>query len=130
MTKKEALSIALTTMTNDEAKTVIQKMIDQLAQPRTPLSDEAKARANAARKEKTAAARAALMKEVLPVLRSTLSKYDMSITAKELYENAKDNLPSDFTASKVQYVLLHELVDEVDKIEDGRNAYTYRLKRG
>ena len=130
MTKKDALTIALSTMTNDEAKTVIQKMIDQLAQPRTPLSDEAKARINFARKEKTAAARAALMEKVLPVLRSALSKYDMAITAKELYENAKDNLPEDFTASKVQYVLLHELVDEVDKIDDGRNANTYRLKRG
>lgn len=34
MTKKEALIIALTTMTNDEARAIIEKMIAQLEKPR------------------------------------------------------------------------------------------------
>ena len=69
-------------------------------------SDEAKAKTNAQRKAKNAQERKALMDVVVPVLRN--------------------HLTSDITA-KVQYVLLHELKDEVVKTEAKGKANTYRL---
>ena len=116
MTKSVALSTALTFVPAEqiEVREVLTKMVEQLSKPRTT-SDEAKAKANAKRKEKTAQERAALMEQVLPVLRDSLT--DEGMTAKELYEASADNLPTDFTANKVQYVLLHEMKDEVLKVE-------------
>ena len=87
-------------------------------------SDEAKAKTNAQRKEKNAQERKVLMDKVIPVLRNHLTS---DITAKDLYEVAKDELPSDFSTAKVQYVLLHELKDEVVKTEAKGKANTYRL---
>ncbi len=87
-------------------------------------SDEAKAKTNAQRKEKNAQERKVLMDKVVPVLRNHLTS---DITAKDLYEVAKDELPSDFSTAKVQYVLLHELKDEVIKTEAKGKANTYRL---
>lgn len=87
-------------------------------------SDEAKAKTNAQRKEKNAQERKVLMDKVVPVLRNHLTS---DITAKDLYEVAKDELPSDFSTAKVQYVLLHELKDEVVKTEAKGKANTYRL---
>lgn len=127
MTKIEALNIALTTIENDEARSVIENMITQLSKPRTT-SDEAKARMNEKRKQATAEARAALMDEVLPVLREVLSHTQQGLTAKEIYSDAEERLPEDFTANKVQYILLHELADEVEKIETKGKANVYRLK--
>ena len=87
-------------------------------------SDEAKAKVNAQRKAKNAQERKALVDVVVPVLRNHLTS---DLTAKELYEVAKDELPADFSVAKVQYVLLHEMVDEVVKTEAKGKANTYRL---
>lgn len=125
MTKIDALNIALTTVENEEAREIITSMINQLSKPRK-MSDEAKAAANAKRKEKTSAAREELMSQVLPILRGTLSVDGM--TAKELFEACADSLPEGFTSAKVQYILLHEMVDEVVKVEKKGKANTYCLK--
>lgn len=126
MTKKDALTIALNSINNAEAKTVIENMIAQLSKPRAT-SDEAKAKANAKRKEQTAQARNALMEKVLPVLRDGLTHTQIGVTAKELYDLTKHNLPEDFTANKVQYILLHEMASEVVKDEVKGKANTYHL---
>jgi len=125
MTKKDALTIALNTIDNAEAKAVIESMIAQLSKPRTPKSEEAKAKANAARKAKTAAARAELVAKVAPVLREGLTA---PVTAKGLFEAVKANLPADFTALKVQNVLLREMRDELTITEAKGQANTYQLK--
>jgi hypothetical protein len=125
MTKKDALTIALNTIDNAEAKAVIESMIAQLSKPRTPKSEEAKAKANAVRKEKTAAARAELVAKVAPVLREALTA---PMTAKELFEAVKANLPEDFTAPKVQNILLREMRDELTITEAKGKANTYTLK--
>jgi hypothetical protein len=125
MTKKDALTIALNTIDNAEAKTVIESMIAQLSKPRSPKSEEAKAKANAARKAKTAAARAELVAKVAPVLREALTA---PMTAKDVFEAAKANLPEDFTALKVQNVLLREMREELDITEAKGKANTYKLK--
>ena len=123
MTKIEALREALNTLTNTEAREVVEKMIAQLSKPHTA-SPEAKAKMNAKRKEATAVARAELVANVAPILRKYLTS---DVTAKELYEVAKSELPSDFTAPKVQNILLREMAPELVKTEAKGKANTYRL---
>ena len=130
ITKKVALSYAINainainvscdTEPEREVIQVLQKMIDQLSQPRKS-SDEAKAKAKA----KRADARAALMAQVRPILRDTITT---DMTAKEIFTAAADRLPKDFTDKKVQYILLNEMKDEVIKTEAKGKPNTYRLK--
>lgn len=126
MTKKEALTIALNAVENAEAKSVIETMIAQLSKPRTK-SDEAKAKANAQRKEKNAKARAELVAKVAPVLREALSHTQIGLTAKEVYDLAKADLPEDFTALKVQAMLLREMKSELVITEAKGKPNTYLL---
>lgn len=95
---------------------------------RSSHSDESKAKANAKRKEKNAKERAALMEKVLPVLRECLLQFSEGMTAKELYESCAKTLPEDFTSAKVQYILLHEMSDEIVKIEKKGKANIYQIK--
>lgn len=98
----------------------IEKMITQLS-----ASPEAKAKANEARKAKTAQARAELVAKVAPVLREALIA---PVTAKELFEATKGELPADFTARRVQEVLLREMKPELIITEAKGKANTYQLK--
>ena len=132
ITRVDALNYAIAAVTNsnevltnpDEIVEVLTKIRDQIAKPRKT-SDEAKAKAKA----KRADARVALMKQVLPILRDGLSNYpDVGQTAKELYEGNRDVLPADFTVNKVQYILLHEMKDEVVKTEAKGKPNIYMLK--
>ena len=145
MTKVDALRVALSTLTADsydvkydavfadgtptihtetytqqEVREVIEKMIAQLSKPRKS-SDEAKAKAKA----KRADARAALMEQVLPIIREGVADGG---TAKEIFERCADALPADFTVAKVQYILLHELADEVVKTEAKGKPNVYTMK--
>ena len=52
---------------------------------------------------------------------------EQPMTAKAIYEAAKDNLPEGFSPSKVQYALLNYWADEVVKIENAKSANEYRL---
>ena len=148
ITKVDALNVALSTLTADsyevkydavfadgtptihtetytqqEVRKVIEKMIAQLSKPRKT-SDEAKAKAKA----KRASVRAELMKDILPILRNALTMYPDGLTAKALYETCAETLPEDFTAAKVQYILLHELADEVVKTEAKNKPNVYSLR--
>jgi len=129
ITRVDALNIAINSIPMDienptEVVEVLTKIRDQIAKPRKT-SDEAKAKAKA----KRADARATLMAQVLPILRDGLSNYpDVGQTAKELYEGNRDILPADFTDKKVQYILLHEMKDEVIKTEAKGKPNIYRLK--
>ena len=144
MTKKIALTIALNAIaanaqytnpaydgketttksyTGEEVREVLTKMVDSLSTSRA-MSDEAKAKQNELRKAKTAAARAELVATVAPVLRKYLTA---DVSAKELYEAAKAELPADFTHNKVQNVLLREMRPELVVTEAKGKANTYRL---
>jgi hypothetical protein len=132
ITRVDALNYAIAAVTNsteiltnpDEIVEVLEKIRNQIAKPRKT-SEEAKAKA----KVKRADVRAALMEQVLPILRDGLSNYpDVGQTAKELYEGNCDVLPADFTVAKVQYILLHEMADEVIKIEQKNKPNVYKLK--
>lgn len=50
------------------------------------------------------------------------------MTAKEIFTACEDVLPDEFTANKVQYLLLHQIADRVEKYDNGKNAKTYALK--
>lgn len=129
MTKKNALTVALNALTlvntdeATEARITLAKMIESLSTSRT-MSDEAKAKQNELRKAKTAAARAELVAKVAPILRKYLTA---DVSAKELYEAAKAELPADFTHNKVQNVLLREMRPELVVTEAKGKANTYRL---
>ena len=125
LTRVDALNFAIDTIktfreSDTEVCDVLVKIRDQIAKPRKT-SDETKAKAKA----KRADARSALMAQVLPTLRDALTEGG---TAKEIFERCADALPEDFTSAKVQYILLHELADEVVKTEaKGKpNIYTLR----
>jgi len=122
MTKNVALTTALTFIPAEqtEVREILTAMIEQLSKPRK-MSDEAKAKA----KVKRADARAALMAQVLPILRDALTEGG---TAKEIFERCADALPDDFTSAKVQYILLHELADEVVKTEQKGKPNVYTLR--
>ena len=122
MTKKDALTVALNFVPADESKAreIITSMIEQLSKQRKT-SEESRAKAKA----KRADARSALMAQVLPILRDALTEGG---TAKEIFERCADALPEDFTIAKVQYILLHELADEVVKTEAKGKANVYTLR--
>ena len=124
MTKHDALVYALNTVIkyNDSSEVceVLTTMIAQLSKPRK-ISDEAKAK----RKEKNAAARASLMEQVMPIIRDGIGDGG---TAKEIFEKCKESLPEDFSDKKVQYILLHEMAEEVEKIEAKGKPNVYKKK--
>ena len=125
ITRVDALNIAINSIPMDienptEVVDVLTKIRDQIAKPRKS-SDEAKAKA----KDKRAKARAALMKQVLPIIREGVADGG---TAKEIFERCADALPADFTANKVQYILLNEMADEVEKIEAKGKPNVYKMK--
>ena len=125
ITRVDALNIAINSIPMDienptEVVEVLTKIRDQIAKPRKT-SDTAKANAKA----KRADARATLMEQVLPTIREAIADGG---TAKEIFERCADALPADFSAAKVQYILLHEMADEVVKTEVKGKPNTYRLK--
>ena len=124
ITRVDALNLAIDTIKtyreNDAAVCdILAKIRDQIAKSRKT-SDEARAKAKA----KRADARATLMAQVVPVLRGVITT---DMTAKEIFAAAQERLPQDFTANKVQAVLLREMKDEVIKTETKGKANTYRL---
>ena len=128
ITRVDALNYAIAAVTNstevltnpDEIVEVLTKIRDQIAKPRKT-SDEAKAKA----KDKRAKARAALMEQVLPIVRKGVADGG---TATEIFERCADALPADFTANKVQYILLNEMANEVVKTEAKGKPNVYTMK--
>ena len=111
----------------DETMERLNALKAQLAK-RSERSDEVKAKDAAKRKEKAHNERVALLAQVVPVLRKVCGSTQQGLTAKEIYSECADALPADFSAHKVQYILLHEMADEVDKFEKKGEANRYRMK--
>ena len=132
MTNTIALENAISVLSTVEQTETITKTVERLTAMHDTLVNRAKATASnekiqaarEKRKAETKAAREALMTAVLPVLRSVITSTPK--TAEQIYNDAKAMLPEDWNRSKVQYALLHELAEEVEKIENGRNSKTYK----
>lgn len=125
MTYAVALSTAIDTMkdTMPEVAERLTALRGTLAK-RSQRSDDSKAKASAKRKEQTAAKRAEMCAQVVPILRDVMTA---DMTAKEIFSAAQERLPQDFTVGKVQAILLREMKDEVVKTETKNKANTYRL---
>lgn len=132
MTNTIAIENAISILGSVEQTETVVKTIERLNAMHETLVNRAKAAAsnekikaaNEKRKAETKAAREALMTAVLPVLRSVITSTPK--TAEQIYNDAKAMLPTDWTVKKVQYALLHELADEVEKVDNGRNSKTYK----
>lgn len=128
MTRVDALNFAIDELSKGgqvdteytEVVEILTKVRDQIAKPHK-VSEDTKARAKA----KRANERAVLMAQVLPIVRESVT---IGGTAKEIYERCADALPADFTAAKVQYILLHEMADEVVKTEAKGKPNIYAMK--
>lgn len=127
MTYAIALSTAIDTM-KDVNPEVTERLIAlrETIMKRGSRSDEAKAKASEMRKEKTALARRQLVDSVRPIIRDVMHT-DSDMTAREIYEAAKDFIPFEFSAPKVQNILLREMASEVVKTERKKGGNLYRL---
>ena len=79
--------------------------------------------------EKSAAKASAKMdayEQAKPIVLSAIA--DAPLTVKDIFAACEDNLPDGFTASKIQYGLLHYWADEVVKIDNGKSPFTYQVK--
>ena len=141
MTKSEAMTVAMNLIDDymnivdvtdeqaeklTQAKEVYMKMKAALNKSHATSPETAAKREQAAEKRKAATkeARAKLVAEIAPILREYLTS---DVTAKELYELASAKLPADFTAAKVQNILIREMKPELVRTERKRGGDTYRL---
>lgn len=122
MTYAQALTIAIESIDDAAVIDRLRSLRETLAK-RSQRSEDSKAKASAKRKEQTAAKRAETASIVVPILRKVI---DRDMTAKEIFESAKEFLPQGFTAPKVQTYLLREMKDELVKTETKNKANTYR----
>ena len=123
MTRKEALTLAISKVDDSIARDVLTKML--VALDRKP-SDEAKIALSEKRKAETAQKRAEFVAMVSPIVRNVLANgADMS--AKEIFEAT--SWPEGVTVAKVQNVLLREMASELVKTETKGKANTYRLAK-
>ena len=79
--------------------------------------------------EKSAAKASAKMdayEQAKPIVLSAIT--GTALTVKDIFTACEDELPDGFTASKIQYGLLHYWMDEVDKIDNGKGPFTYKVK--
>jgi len=131
----DALNVAIATMTATEQDETTAKAVEKLIamrttyqnrseKSRTPVNQEKRDAIAAKRKEATAKARAELIATVAPILRKHLTA---DVTAKELFAKASAELPADFTAAKVQNILIREMKPELVRTERKKGGDTYRL---
>lgn len=97
---------------SDEQREEVETALDKL------IAREAK---NIMRREEDKYFRKSIIKKIRPQIFAQLA--DGPHTAKEIVVEG-------FTAAQIQYILLHDLADEIEVIDNGRNAKTYRVKEG
>lgn len=135
MTKNDALNVALDALyyemesiENDtdlsetyaekrEACGVLKEMMGQLNREKQ-------------RKEERKQRRNGWVAEIKPFVREVLSHTQLGMTARDIFSDFIHITKYSYgvTLPKLQYVLLHDMEDEIEVIDNGRNAKTYRLK--
>lgn len=106
---------------NDETIERLQALSAALVKRNAHKSSDATKAKQAA---KRAEARTEIVSVVAPIVRKAMTSEPS--TVKEIF-NRCEGLPEDFTAAKVQYLLLHEMAEEVVKAEAKGKPNTYRL---
>lgn len=115
--KKSVMNAIVATLSNQPSELTVEQILSAV---RAEL-DKAETRKNEAHK-----ARAELVANVAPLLRSVMSSGE-PMTAMEVFNATKDALPEDFTARKVQAMLVNEMLNEVT-IDRTQKKNTYALK--
>ena len=82
------------------------------------------------RKEERKKIRNSWVAEIRPFVREVLSHTQLGMTAKDIFNDfgALTEYSYPISLPKLQYILLHDMEDEIEVIDNGRNAKTYRLK--
>ncbi len=101
-----------------ELKDALDKINDMLAQ----IEREKK------RKEARKQTRNGWVAELKPFVREVLSHTQLGMTAKDVFNDFIALTKYSITLPQLQYILLHDMNDEVEAIDNGRNAKTYRLR--
>ena len=137
MTKKNALTVAMNLIndaldaTNEEDLT---EYVQELKDAKTVISDlifvaNRQEVYNEYRKKENAQKRAEMLKDVLPILREVLSHTQLGMTVKDITTDFEQKWTGAYmTPAQIQYILLHDMKNEVEVIKNGRNANTYRLR--
>lgn len=136
MTKKLALTVAhnlindaLDATTEDDLTEYVQELKDALTTVDEMLAQVDKnSLRNEQRKADNVRERAYMMSKVGPSLREILSHTLQGMTAKDIFVDFNANPSYHLTLAQLQYILLHDMKDEVEVIKNGRNANTYRLR--
>ena len=100
-----------------EACGVLKEMVEQLNREKQ-------------RKEERKQVRNGWIAEIKPFVREVLSHTQLGMTAKDVFGRfmTLTKWSYSITLPQLQYILLHDMEDEVEAINNGRNAKTYRLK--
>lgn len=137
MTKKNALTIAMNLIndaldaTNEEDLT---EYVQELRDAKNMIAEQIYTATrqemyNEMRKKENARKRAEMLKDLLPVLREVLSHTQLGMTVKDIESDfAQKWTGAHMKPNQIQYILLHDMKEEIEVIKNGRNANTYRLR--
>ena len=137
MTKKLALTVALN-LINDALDATTEddltEYVQELKDAKTVIDElifvaNRQEMYNELRKKDNAQKRVEMLTDILPVLREVLSHTLQGMTVKDIANDFAEKWTGVFmTPAQLQYILLHDMKDEVEVIRNGRNANTYRLR--
>lgn len=118
---ENAIRVLSTSIENAETIERLQSLATSLAKRNAHKSSDA---VKARQAEKRANARTEIVNVVAPIVRKAMTSEPS--TAKEIFEHC-EGLPEGFTSAKVQYLLLHEMAEEIVKTEAKGKPNTYHL---
>lgn len=127
---RNLINDALDATTEDDLTEYVQELKDALDKINDMLAQiEREKKRSAERKVENAHKRAEMLKDVLAVLREVLSHTQIGMTVKDIVSDFDEKWTGVImTPAQIQYILLHDMKDEVEVIKNGRNANTYRLR--
>ena len=137
MTQELALTVArnlindaLNATTEDDLPEYVQELKDARDKIKDMIAQiEREKKRSTERKVENAHKRAEMLKDVLAVLREVLSHTQIGMTVKDIVSDFDEKWTGVImTPAQIQYILLHDMKDEVEVIKNGRNANTYRLR--
>ena len=121
---------ALDATTEDDLTEYVQELKDALKEIEAMIAKIYRQKERSAvRKVENAQKRAKMLKDVLAILREVLSHTRAGLTVKEIVSDFEQKWTGAYmTPAQIQYILIHDMKDEVEVIKHGRNANTYRLR--
>lgn len=127
---RNLINDALDATTEDDLTEYVQELQGALKAIDVKIAQiEKEKKRSVERKAENAHKRAEMLKDVLTVLREVLSHTQLGMTVKDITSDFEQKWTGVYmTPAQIQYILLHDMKDEVEVIKNGRNANTYRLR--